>query len=196
MSKTHGGDGVWGGVPARCPHALTHTPALSPQHQQQVAQAVERAKQVTMTELNAIIGVRGLPNLPLTVCIPLLFLSFTITRGNPALGRHQGGAAPRIRPSPNPRSGTERCGAAAPQLAPALVQHQEPPAPNTHIPRLGLCRVPTPRSPPAQVCLCCTVDVKCGARVAELFHALTFTHLGVTWISRGFKTNGFGYLCK
>uniref|UniRef100_A0A673BJN3 Transducin-like enhancer protein 3-B n=1 Tax=Sphaeramia orbicularis TaxID=375764 RepID=A0A673BJN3_9TELE len=31
-----------------------------------VAQAVERAKQVTMTELNAIIGVRGLPNLPLT----------------------------------------------------------------------------------------------------------------------------------
>lgn len=40
------------------------------QHQQQVAQAVERAKQVTMTELNAIIGVRGLPNLPLTVCIP------------------------------------------------------------------------------------------------------------------------------
>lgn len=28
------------------------------QHQQQVATAVERAKQVTMTELNAIIGVR------------------------------------------------------------------------------------------------------------------------------------------
>ena len=27
-------------------------------HQQQVAAAVERAKQVTMTELNAIIGVR------------------------------------------------------------------------------------------------------------------------------------------
>uniref|UniRef100_A0A7N8XKH7 TLE family member 3, transcriptional corepressor a n=1 Tax=Mastacembelus armatus TaxID=205130 RepID=A0A7N8XKH7_9TELE len=41
-----------------------------PQHQQQVAQAVERAKQVTMTELNAIIGVRGLPNLPLTVLTP------------------------------------------------------------------------------------------------------------------------------
>ncbi|NXC18684.1 TLE3 protein, partial [Corythaeola cristata] len=58
-------------------------PFLSQEHQQQVAQAVERAKQVTMTELNAIIGVRGLPNLPLTVCIPLLFLSFTITRGNP-----------------------------------------------------------------------------------------------------------------
>ena len=45
------------------------------QHQQQVAQAVERAKQVTMTELNAIIGVRGLPNLPLTVCILLFFSS-------------------------------------------------------------------------------------------------------------------------
>lgn len=56
---------------------------LLPQHQQQVAQAVERAKQVTMTELNAIIGVRGLPNLPLTVCIALLFLSFTITRDRP-----------------------------------------------------------------------------------------------------------------
>ena len=45
------------------------------QHQQQVAQAVERAKQVTMTELNAIIGVRGLPNLPLTVCILFFFFS-------------------------------------------------------------------------------------------------------------------------
>ncbi|XP_043350614.1 transducin-like enhancer protein 3 isoform X9 [Dermochelys coriacea] len=41
-------------------------PFLSQEHQQQVAQAVDRAKQVTMTELNAIIGVRGLPNLPLT----------------------------------------------------------------------------------------------------------------------------------
>ncbi|XP_029814626.1 protein groucho [Manacus vitellinus] len=66
-------------------------PFLSQEHQQQVAQAVERAKQVTMTELNAIIGVRGLPNLPLTVCIPLLFLSFTITRGNPALRRDKAG---------------------------------------------------------------------------------------------------------
>lgn len=42
------------------------------QHQQQVVQAVERAKQVTMAELNAVIGVRGLPGLPPTVCIPLL----------------------------------------------------------------------------------------------------------------------------
>ncbi|ODM96780.1 Protein groucho-2 [Orchesella cincta] len=31
-------------------------PFLSQEHQQQVATAVERAKQVTMTELNAIIG--------------------------------------------------------------------------------------------------------------------------------------------
>ena len=66
----------WAGGP-------TSDPALLPQHQQQVAQAVERAKQVTMTELNAIIGVRGLPNLPLTVCIALLFLSFTMTRDRP-----------------------------------------------------------------------------------------------------------------
>lgn len=51
-------------------------PFLSQEHQQQVAQAVERAKQVTMTELNAIIGVRGLPNLPLTVCISPLLPSF------------------------------------------------------------------------------------------------------------------------
>jgi groucho len=34
-------------------------PFLSQEHQQQVASAVERAKQVTMTELNAIIGVRN-----------------------------------------------------------------------------------------------------------------------------------------
>jgi len=54
------------------------------QHQQQVAQAVERAKQVTMTELNAIIGVRGLPNLPLTVCIPLFLLHLTRARDKPA----------------------------------------------------------------------------------------------------------------
>ena len=33
-------------------------PFLATEHQQQVAQAVERAKQVTMPELNAIIGVR------------------------------------------------------------------------------------------------------------------------------------------
>ncbi|TKC45288.1 hypothetical protein EI555_005985 [Monodon monoceros] len=38
---------------------LTHTRSL--QHQQQVAQAVERAKQVTMTELNAIIGPHSPP---------------------------------------------------------------------------------------------------------------------------------------
>ncbi|TMS13438.1 Transducin-like enhancer protein 3-B, partial [Larimichthys crocea] len=50
-------------------------PFLSQEHQQQVAQAVERAKQVTMSELNAIIGVRGLPNLPLTCS--LIFVATT-----------------------------------------------------------------------------------------------------------------------
>ncbi|XP_051977797.1 transducin-like enhancer protein 2a isoform X2 [Xyrauchen texanus] len=42
-------------------------PFLSQEHQQQVVQAMERAKQVTMGELNASIGVRGLPPLPLTL---------------------------------------------------------------------------------------------------------------------------------
>lgn len=32
-------------------------PFLSPEHQQQVLTAVERAKQITMSELNAVIGV-------------------------------------------------------------------------------------------------------------------------------------------
>ncbi|KAJ7994346.1 hypothetical protein DPEC_G00264910 [Dallia pectoralis] len=41
-------------------------PFLSQEHQQQVVQAVERAKQVTMAELNGAIGVRGLPGLPPT----------------------------------------------------------------------------------------------------------------------------------
>ncbi|CAB1321486.1 unnamed protein product [Coregonus sp. 'balchen'] len=41
-------------------------PFLSQEHQQQVIQAVERAKQVTMGELNSVIGVRGLPGLPPT----------------------------------------------------------------------------------------------------------------------------------
>uniref|UniRef100_A0A7N6B7D1 Groucho/TLE N-terminal Q-rich domain-containing protein n=1 Tax=Anabas testudineus TaxID=64144 RepID=A0A7N6B7D1_ANATE len=58
-------------------------PFLSQEHQQQVVQAMERAKQVTMGELNASIGVRGLPPLPHSVCtlyshllnfLPFLFL--------------------------------------------------------------------------------------------------------------------------
>ncbi|XP_067874299.1 transducin-like enhancer protein 3 isoform X19 [Heterodontus francisci] len=52
-------------------------PFLSQEHQQQVAQAVERAKQVTMTELNSIIGVRGVPNLPLTQQLQAQHLSHT-----------------------------------------------------------------------------------------------------------------------
>lgn len=43
-------------------------PFLSQEHQQQVVQAMERAKQVTMGELNASIGVRGLPPLPHSGC--------------------------------------------------------------------------------------------------------------------------------
>uniref|UniRef100_A0A4W5QFA3 Groucho/TLE N-terminal Q-rich domain-containing protein n=1 Tax=Hucho hucho TaxID=62062 RepID=A0A4W5QFA3_9TELE len=67
-------------------------PFLSQEHQQQVAQAVERAKQVTMTELNAIIGVRGLPNLPLTVCTPLTLLHSARDWGKPA--RTEGTGSP------------------------------------------------------------------------------------------------------
>ncbi|KAK1790896.1 hypothetical protein P4O66_014737 [Electrophorus voltai] len=40
-------------------------PLLSQEHQHQVAQAVERSKHVSMADLNAIIGVRLLPSLPL-----------------------------------------------------------------------------------------------------------------------------------
>ena len=56
-------------------------PFLSQEHQQQVVQAVERAKQVTMAELNAIIGVRGLSILALIILvfvISSLLLSFKI----------------------------------------------------------------------------------------------------------------------
>ena len=44
---------------------VSYVPLLF-QHQQQVAAAVERAKQVTMTELNAIIGVSAYSVLPST----------------------------------------------------------------------------------------------------------------------------------
>ena len=40
------------------------------QHQQQVAAAVERAKQVTMQELNAIIGVIIFRNMASSICLP------------------------------------------------------------------------------------------------------------------------------
>lgn len=58
------------------------------QHQQQVVQAMERAKQVTMGELNASIGVRGLPPLPNSVCtysqilIYLIFYLFYQQKNN------------------------------------------------------------------------------------------------------------------
>lgn len=120
------GDHVWGGP-------VADLAPLSPQHQQQVAQAVERAKQVTMTELNAIIGVRGLPNLSLTVCIPLLFLSFTISRGNPALRR-----AKRAAPGPRPSQNTKT--APTPQLLPVPKPRNGPKstAPNPAPSRTGL----------------------------------------------------------
>ncbi|XP_023408630.2 transducin-like enhancer protein 3 isoform X2 [Loxodonta africana] len=69
-------------------------PFLSQEHQQQVAQAVERAKQVTMTELNAIIGVRGLPSLPLTQQLQAQHLSHA-THGPPVqLPPHPSGLQP------------------------------------------------------------------------------------------------------
>uniref|UniRef100_A0A4W6BLH8 Groucho/TLE N-terminal Q-rich domain-containing protein n=1 Tax=Lates calcarifer TaxID=8187 RepID=A0A4W6BLH8_LATCA len=74
-------------------------PFLSQEHQQQVVQAVERAKQVTMAELNAVIGVRGLPGLPPTVCILLLLLYIyyinCLCVSDPA--------SPRGTPLPSPR---------------------------------------------------------------------------------------------
>uniref|UniRef100_A0A672J7K6 Transducin-like enhancer protein 1 n=1 Tax=Salarias fasciatus TaxID=181472 RepID=A0A672J7K6_SALFA len=80
-------------------------PFLSQEHQQQVVQAVERAKQVTMAELNAVIGVRGLPGLPPTVCIPLLTLhllklSLCLTELSLIF---QDPASPRGTPLPSPR---------------------------------------------------------------------------------------------
>ena len=50
------------------------------QHQQQVATAVERAKQVTMTELNAIIGVRTIDSWPFPrLWFLFYFIYFIIT---------------------------------------------------------------------------------------------------------------------
>ncbi|XP_041793357.1 transducin-like enhancer protein 3-B isoform X2 [Chelmon rostratus] len=69
-------------------------PFLSQEHQQQVAQAVERAKQVTMTELNAIIGVRGLPNLPLTQQLQAQHLSHAAHGPPVQLPPHPSGLQP------------------------------------------------------------------------------------------------------
>uniref|UniRef100_A0A665VNP8 TLE family member 4, transcriptional corepressor n=1 Tax=Echeneis naucrates TaxID=173247 RepID=A0A665VNP8_ECHNA len=72
-------------------------PFLSQEHQQQVVQAVERAKQVTMAELNAVIGVRGLPGLPPTVCIFLPSLNI-LTQQH--LSHNHGGAPVPLTPHP------------------------------------------------------------------------------------------------
>ena len=51
-------------------------PFLSQEHQQQVATAVERAKQVTMSELNSVIGVSEyeVPSKLLIIFLPLPFV--------------------------------------------------------------------------------------------------------------------------
>uniref|UniRef100_A0A8C7NCN3 TLE family member 2, transcriptional corepressor a n=1 Tax=Oncorhynchus mykiss TaxID=8022 RepID=A0A8C7NCN3_ONCMY len=71
-------------------------PFLSQEHQQQVVQAMERAKQVTMGELNASIGVRGLPPLPHTQQLQAQHLSQHVAQGLQGLqglqmGPHPGG---------------------------------------------------------------------------------------------------------
>ena len=52
------------------------------QHQQQVAAAVERAKQVTMTELNAIIGVRAHHHHHDTLTCPVVILPLVYSDNN------------------------------------------------------------------------------------------------------------------
>ncbi|XP_028856416.1 transducin-like enhancer protein 2a isoform X3 [Denticeps clupeoides] len=65
-------------------------PFLSQEHQQQVVQAMERAKQVTMGELNASLGVRGFPPLPPTQQLQVQHLSQHAAQGLP-LGPHPSG---------------------------------------------------------------------------------------------------------
>ncbi|KAJ8252291.1 hypothetical protein COCON_G00216030 [Conger conger] len=87
-------------------------PFLSQEHQQQVAQAVERAKQVTMTELNAIIGVRGLPNLPLTQQqLQAQHLSHAAHGPPVQLPPHPSGLQPPMPPVPGSGSGLLALGA-------------------------------------------------------------------------------------
>lgn len=52
-----------------------------------MVQAVERAKQVTMAELNAIIGVRGLSILALILVCVLSFLAFLFLNFVPSKGQ-------------------------------------------------------------------------------------------------------------
>uniref|UniRef100_A0A672JYZ8 Transducin-like enhancer protein 1 n=1 Tax=Sinocyclocheilus grahami TaxID=75366 RepID=A0A672JYZ8_SINGR len=59
-------------------------------HQQQVVQAMERAKQVTMGELNASIGVRGLPPLPPTQQLQAQHLSQHAAQGLAMAPHHSG----------------------------------------------------------------------------------------------------------
>ncbi|XP_072789925.1 transducin-like enhancer protein 3 isoform X2 [Taeniopygia guttata] len=96
-------------------------PFLSQEHQQQVAQAVERAKQVTMTELNAIIGVRGLPNLPLTQQLQAQHLSHAAHGPPVQLPPHPSGLQPPgIAPGTAASSGLLALGALGSQAHLAL----------------------------------------------------------------------------
>uniref|UniRef100_A0A4W5REN3 TLE family member 2, transcriptional corepressor a n=1 Tax=Hucho hucho TaxID=62062 RepID=A0A4W5REN3_9TELE len=74
-------------------------PFLSQEHQQQVVQAMERAKQVTMGELNASIGVRGLPPLPHT--LQAQHLSQHVAQGLQGLHSMQMGPHPGGLPHPS-----------------------------------------------------------------------------------------------
>uniref|UniRef100_A0A8C8CAY1 Groucho/TLE N-terminal Q-rich domain-containing protein n=1 Tax=Oncorhynchus tshawytscha TaxID=74940 RepID=A0A8C8CAY1_ONCTS len=75
-------------------------PFLSQEHQQQVVQAMERAKQVTMGELNASIGVRGLPPLPHTQQLQAQHLSQHVAQGLQGLHSMQMGPHPGGLPHP------------------------------------------------------------------------------------------------
>uniref|UniRef100_A0A8C7H9J8 TLE family member 2, transcriptional corepressor a n=1 Tax=Oncorhynchus kisutch TaxID=8019 RepID=A0A8C7H9J8_ONCKI len=75
-------------------------PFLSQEHQQQVVQAMERAKQVTMGELNASIGVRRLPPLPHTQQLQAQHLSQHVAQGLQGLHSMQMGPHPGGLPHP------------------------------------------------------------------------------------------------
>uniref|UniRef100_A0A673WCK1 Transducin-like enhancer protein 1 n=1 Tax=Salmo trutta TaxID=8032 RepID=A0A673WCK1_SALTR len=75
-------------------------PFLSQEHQQQVVQAMERAKQVTMGELNASIGVRGLPPIPHTQQLQAQHLSQHVAQGLQGLHGMQMGPHPGGLPHP------------------------------------------------------------------------------------------------
>ncbi|XP_012056103.1 PREDICTED: protein groucho-1-like [Atta cephalotes] len=89
-------------------------PFLSQEHQQQVASALDRAKQVTMTELNTIIG-KPMSTVLALIIAALIFARFTLkfisphrssSRSglNPAEERHRNSISPAEREKYRPRS--------------------------------------------------------------------------------------------